>query len=531
VGLRAPIGWQPTGEPVYFEVGGVGTEHHALLAGRSGTGKSNLLHVLLHSLCHRYSPEHLRLFLLDYKQGTELSVYADPPLPHAALVATESDPEYGVTVLEHLAGEIDRRAAVFKQLGIRDLREYPQRSDASLARWLLVIDEFQVLFAEGRQVAEPAERLLTRLLRQGRAYGIHVLLATQTLKGIQTQSMSQLSSQIGLRVCLACGEEDSAAILSAANWAGARLTSPPEAILNSASGSKDGNVLLRVPRAADDVCTAHLEHFVRTAADRGLVPGTKIFDGSGLPPVPTSEEFCQLLADRSAPALVLGRRLDYQADVLSCPLTKRPGANLLCVGPDSGIRQGLMESVVQSFAAIRDASEILYLRLRHDDDGVEVVTACPSRVRCTHLTEDRVTDLEALLRDVPASCRLLLIDGLDYGKTLQPGGPIGKPPPAASALRRWLEECPQRGGWTVAFADHWGRLASGCKELLPAFQLRVGFCLSEDQAGALASGGYEKLRVLEQANRALFVDQHRNVRCLFRPFCHTSLRDELSNGR
>jgi hypothetical protein len=235
--------------------------------------------------------------------------------------------------------------------------------------------------------------------------------------------------------------------------------------------------------------------------------------------------------DRSAPALALGRRLDYQADVLSCPLAKRPGANLLCVGPDSGIRQGLMESVVRSFAAIPDAAEILYLRLRQDDDSVEVAATCPAQVRCTLLTEDRVADLEALLRDAPAGRRLLLIDGLDYGKTLLPGGPIGKPPPAASALRRWLEECPQRGGWTVAFADHWGRLASGCKELLPAFQLRVGFCLNEDHAGALASGGYEKLRVLEQPNRALFVDQHRNARCLFRPFCHTSLRDESSNGR
>jgi S-DNA-T family DNA segregation ATPase FtsK/SpoIIIE len=530
-GLRAPIGWQPDGTPVHFEIGGVGTEHHALLAGRSGSGKSNLLHVLMHSLCHRYPPEQFRVFLLDYKQGTELSVYSRPALPHAALVATESDPEYGVTVLEHLAAEIDRRASEFKKIGVRDLITFSERSTVPMCRWLLIIDEFQVLFSEGRQVAEPAERLLTKLLRQGRAYGLHVLLATQTLKGIQTQSMSQLSSQIGLRLCLACGEEDSAAILSATNWAGSMLKSPPEAIINNTSGSKDGNILFRVPRADDDTCSDHLQEIIDAAFARGISSETKIFDGSHLPPIPSSRGLAHLVQTEPRPTLIIGLRLDYEAAAMPCPLAKRHGSNLLCVGPDPAIRMGLLHAVVRSFAAQAGAVEVLFISSRHEEERANITAICPSNVRCTILPEDWTAEAEQSSPNQATGHRLLLIDGLDYARAFQSGGLLSSKSSAqASALRKWLEESPQQGCWTVAFADNWGRIASSCKELLPSFQLRIGFCLNEDHAGALASGGFEKLKGADLPHRAFFVDQHQNLRSWFRPFSPIATTVEENHG-
>jgi DNA segregation ATPase FtsK/SpoIIIE-like protein len=115
----------------------------------------------------------------------------------------------------------------------------------------LIIDEFQVLFSEGRQVAEAAEQLLSQLLKQGRSFGIHILLATQTLKGINAQSIGSIITQLGCRIALACGQEDSAMILGGGNWAAAELRSPPEGIINNANGAKSGNVKFMIPFAGE----------------------------------------------------------------------------------------------------------------------------------------------------------------------------------------------------------------------------------------------------------------------------------------
>ena len=237
-------------------------------------------------------------------------------------------------------------------------------------------------------------------------------------------------------------------------------------------------------------------------------------------PIPSASEVLQCVQDQPSPSLILGRRLDYQADDLPCPLAQRPGSNLLCVGPDSNIRNGLLHAVVRSFAALTDASEVFYFRARVEEDRVDIATLCPPNIRCTTLAEEWTAEIEPISHKNALGLRLLLIDGLDYAKAFQSGGTTTpKSASPSSALRKWLEECPQQGCWTVAFADNWGRLASSCKDLLPSFQLRVGFCLNEDHAGALVSGAFEKLKGLDQPNRAVFVDQHKNSRALFRPFC------------
>lgn len=522
-GIQAPVGWTTDGEVVPFSIGGVNTEHHVLLAGRSGSGKSNLLHVLIHSLCHAYSPSELNIYLLDYKQGTEFSVYASPPLPQAKLVATESDPEYGVTVLAHLTEELEKRAREFKSRSVRDFYEYRETSAAELPRILLVIDEFQILFSEGRQVADPAEKMLNQLLRQGRAYGIHVLLATQTLKGIQSLSMGQLISQIGCRIALACGEEDSAMILGSSNWEASKLSSPPEGIINNSNGAKSANQRFLIPFADRGLCRDHIAQIYQVADRRGYCGSTRIFNGSRLPEMPAPAWFS--VRNNGMVQLHLGERLSFEAEPLSVTLVNRPSSNLLISGYNDKIHDGLLASILQSLDSQDCVDEIVYF------NGRSIVPVGASKY-LDGARKNPVYKYESIaalnLSCTPAelqnSKRILIIDGLDSTKEFHSGSasfrPMKKdePPSPQESIKKILEEGPLHGTFVIAFIDNWRRCNTSCKDLLGFFEMRVGFCMNEDDAGSFVSGAIGKFKGLETDNRAIFTDRLKNQVVWFRPY-------------
>jgi len=83
---------------------GVGTVHHGLVGGTTGSGKTNLIHVLLTGLAEAYGPEELELYLADFKEGVEFKDYQTADLPHARIVALESEPELGLSILAPITG-------------------------------------------------------------------------------------------------------------------------------------------------------------------------------------------------------------------------------------------------------------------------------------------------------------------------------------------------------------------------------------------------------------------------------------------
>jgi len=521
-GFDIPLGWTPAGEIVPLRLGATDSEHHALLAGKTGSGKSNLLHVLIHSLCEKYPPNEVELYLLDYKESTEFTVYADPPLPHARLVATESDPEFGVTVLRHLVEKLEERASLFKASNVRDFAEYRGQTLGQLPRLLLVIDEFQVLFSEARTVAEPAEQLLSRLLKQGRSFGIHVILATQTLKGITAQSIGSIITQLGCRIALACGQEDSAAVLGGGNWAAAELHSPPEGIINNANGQKSGNIKFLIPLAESVFCRSHIAKLSECASRRGAPSKTRIFSGANLPEMPIVGDYQTVCGQ--ADALLLGERLSFETEVLSIPITRRPSFNVLFCGYNDRIHDGLLVSLLSSSAYAGGFDEVIYFNGRGmaPAKGFDSASQALGR-RFKPFDEVSALPLQEIADGIGSSRIALIIDGLDSEKALHPPQlfKTTKPneqPSQADLLRRVAEEGPRKGTFVYAFVDRWQRCAIACKDLLSFFELRVAYCMSEDDAGALVSGGVGKFKGIEKPNRAVFVDKMVNEIAWFRPY-------------
>ncbi len=219
---------------------GRGTAQHALIAGKTGSGKSTLLHVLITNLALWYSPDEVEFYLVDFKKGVEFKTYATHKLPHARVVAVESDREFGISVLQKLDNELKRRGELFRDLGVQDIEGFRKSSDDPMPRLLLIVDEFQEFFVDDDKISQEASLLLDRIVRQGRAFGIHAILGSQTLDGAYTLGRSTMG-QMAVRIALQCSEADSYIILSEDNAAARLLSRPGEAIYNDSAGKVEGN--------------------------------------------------------------------------------------------------------------------------------------------------------------------------------------------------------------------------------------------------------------------------------------------------
>src|SRR6188472_3410430 len=126
-----------------------------------------------------------------------------------------------------------------------------------MPRVLLIVDEFQEFFVEDDRTAHEAALLLDRLVRQGHAFGIHILLGSQTLAGAYSLARSTLG-QMAVRIALQCSEADAHLILSEDNTAARLLNRPGEAIYNDANGLVAGNHPFQVVWLPDPQRQAYL---------------------------------------------------------------------------------------------------------------------------------------------------------------------------------------------------------------------------------------------------------------------------------
>src|SRR5205823_5538467 len=257
-GIDVPLGRAGATKLQYLRLG-KGTSQHVLIAGRTGSGKSTLLHALITNLALHYGPEEIELYLIDFKKGVEFKTYATQELPHARVVAVESEREFGLSVLQRLDAELKDRGDRFRAVGAQDVAAYRRANgDSPLSRILLIVDEFQEFFVEDDKLAQEAALLLDRLVRQGRAFGIHVHLGSQTLSGAYSLARSTLG-QMAVRIALQCSESDAHLILSEDNSAARLLSRPGEAIYNDANGLAEGNNFFQVVWLPDE----RKEHYLR----------------------------------------------------------------------------------------------------------------------------------------------------------------------------------------------------------------------------------------------------------------------------
>jgi hypothetical protein len=361
--LRVPVGRTGATKFQYLAIG-KGTCQHGLIAGKTGSGKSTLFHVIITNLALWCSPEQVEFYLVDFKKGVEFKCYATHRLPHARVVAIESDREFGLSVLQRVDDELKHRGDLFRHLGVQDVAGYKRAGGTEpIPRSLLIIDEFQEFFVEDDRISQTASLLLDRIVRQGRAFGIHVLLGSQTLGGAYTVARTTLGQMV-IRIALQCNEADAYLIMDENNPAPRLLSRPGEGIYNDMAGMIEGNSPFQVVWLPDQVRARADEEEARRPKTEGrnasgdggrLYPGPIVFEGNAPADVRENALLRVLLEAPSIKPAAVGRIWLGAPNSIKGPteaaFQRQSGNNLLMVGQRDEAMLAMLSVGLVSLAA------------------------------------------------------------------------------------------------------------------------------------------------------------------------------------
>jgi len=538
--LRVPIGRSGATKLQWLELG-KGTRQHALIAGKTGSGKSTLFHVIITNLALSCSPEQVEFYLVDFKKGVEFKCYGSRKLPHAKVVAIESDREFGLSVLQRVDDELRRRGDLFRHLGVQDVAGYKSAGGGEpMPRALLMIDEFQEFFTEEDRISQGAAVLLDRIVRQGRAFGIHVILGSQTLGGAYTLARATIGQMV-VRIALQCNEADAYLIMDQDNPAPRLLSRPGEGIYNDAAGAIEGNSPFQAvwlsERERDDYLVK-----IRARADAaGKINSVPfVFEGNAPADVRENLLLNSALAGNapknSATRVWLGAPNAIKGPT-EAVFHRHSGSNLLVAGqgeertttmlavslialaaqfPKGGARFVVLDSTPPGFPQ-REFLESVIRAIPH-----EVVTLQKDSLE--EIMAQLAADLKQRINDeaAPAPETFLFIHGLQNFKRLRAeddfsfsSGGDGAANPATT-FASLINDGPARGIHVIATCDTYNNIGRFIgRKALGEFELRVLFQMSASDSASLIDTPDAATLGL---HRALFYHDREGYTETFRPY-------------
>jgi hypothetical protein len=498
---------------------------HWLVGGRTGAGKTVFLLDILYGLAARYSPDELSLYLLDFKEGVSFTEFIPTErdqtwLPHARAVGVESDRQYGVAVLIELTREMTRRSAAMKANGVSNLADLRKmRTDLAFPRIVTVIDEFHVLLQANDDTARRAVELLEEVARKGRSFGIHLILASQSITGIEALYMKGPSvfAQFGLRVALSGGR----GVLDSKNHAADALPIG-QVILNDQAGGLTGNRRARFPDA-----DPHSLHLLRRRLWDGRPPGSPppgVFVGYAEHTV-DDEVLSGLSTGRRRKTALVGRAIDVGLPVAGLTLDPSPGRNLAVVG-SSPVGADILVSIALGLAAQHESGTAAFYLAGLVEASDELVDDLATRLRAAgHVAENLdlpgYRDTVRQLREAAEAGRnpgnYLFVFGADAANSLLK---LKQPETGRTGLedfRLLLRDGPPAGthvfGWWRGVRRLSEDLGANAKDDVSGI---VALNVRGNELGLLI--GQSSLHWSATHNRALLIDRQEDSQRLIIPF-------------
>lgn len=346
----------------------VSQHHNILISGAAGKGKSNLLEVMIHSLCTRYSPAELELYLLDFKDGLTFKPYSSSEdsswLPHAKMLGLESDRDVGLSVLKDLEAERVRRAVLFGDSDgtVRGYGSYRHKfPEKKLPRIVLVIDEYQKLFDINDEISEEASALLENLVRQGRACAIHIILASQSITGTVglLGKEERIYAQFPVRIALQNTLSESYSIFGLGNDEAAKLRVRGEAIINVNYGAIESNQKFTVAFAEPTEMRALRKTFCKDWNGNNYpIIFSKKDTADCAMFIPSIKQWRKAVVEGSAIRIPCGVNLSVKKDILPITFSNNIGRNIAVLGSGENLqidgvlpgRKNTAIGIIQGFA-------------------------------------------------------------------------------------------------------------------------------------------------------------------------------------
>ncbi|HEU4490999.1 MAG TPA: FtsK/SpoIIIE domain-containing protein, partial [Jiangellales bacterium] len=376
---------------------------HALVAGTTGSGKSELLQTLVVSLALANRPDQMCFVLIDYKGGAAFAECAR--LPHVTGLVTDLDGHLTRRALASLDAELKRREQVLGSLGAIDLDAFHATSalgSPPMPRLVIVVDEFAALAEELPDFV----RGLVGVAQRGRSLGVHLMLATQRPAGVVSPEIrANTGLRIALRVNDAAESDDVVGCHRAASIprrlpgrglarAGAepavafqtarvagRGEPPRGPFVEAAPWSGLGDPLPRAGDAADDR-PSDLARMVGVLTDASELLGVPPVPSPWLPPLPDQVSVRSLPvaapSDGRLPLLPYGV-LDVPAEQArrTLALDLHDGGHLVVAGGPRSGRSTLLRTVALQVAQQCCASDVHLYGIDAGDGALLPMTALP----------------------------------------------------------------------------------------------------------------------------------------------------------
>jgi S-DNA-T family DNA segregation ATPase FtsK/SpoIIIE len=373
---------------------------HALVAGTTGAGKSELLQALVAGLAVGNRPDELAFVLIDYKGGAAFKDCAR--LPHTVGMVTDLDGHLTERALSSLGAELRRRETVLRNGGCKDIDDYlasRSATDASLPRLVLVVDEFATLAEELPDFVGG----LVGIAQRGRSLGVHLVLATQRPSGVVSADIrANTTLRIALRVTDAGESADVVDVKDAATIsrstpgrAVARIGAGAVTPFQSARVGRSASVAVPGPRVRAAVWSdaggarpptasgptsgpTDLSRLVDAACTAAAGSGIAPVPSPWLPPLADTLPLADVPSTGGAGVVPFGV-LDLPAEQRRAPLVldlERGGHLLVAGGPRSG-RSTLLRTLAGSLARLLGPDEAHLYVIDGGSGGLTGLAALP----------------------------------------------------------------------------------------------------------------------------------------------------------